>query len=146
MYRVVYKLYVGNLVRGNPRTTRYIRMLWGSITSGCIEQYADCHVPNFQHTACKRSWGCTIAVRNMSSHQLLWIKSIITHCVSCWTTNIFPIWVTFTLYKPVTRGNKLWHSWQMHFLSFSFQQYQKSAVPCPYLIKVLEHEVIHTAH
>ena len=61
---------------------------YNRITTGHIEKHAKYHVPNLQHTACKRSWGRTIEVRNMLSHQVLWINSIIKHCVSCWITYI----------------------------------------------------------
>ena len=68
--------------------------LYNRITSGRIEQYANYHIPNSQHTACKRSWGWTIEVRNMSSHQMLWINSIIKHCVSGWFTYIYDFLVS----------------------------------------------------
>ena len=49
--------------------------------------YVNHHIPNLQHTACKCSWRWTNKVRNMSSHQVLWINSIIKHCVSGWFTH-----------------------------------------------------------
>ena len=67
IFRSVYKLYVWNLVCGILRTTRYVQMLCGYRKNIQLEQ---------------RSWGRAIQVRNMSSHQLLWINSITKHCVS----------------------------------------------------------------
>ena len=86
---------------------------YNGITSGRVEQYADCHVPNFQHTACKRSWGCTIAVRNMSSHQLLWINCIIKHCVSSWFTFILQDDTRFAQYQVAFLKQRGTANWQV---------------------------------
>ena len=60
----------------------------------CCE-YANHHIPNSQHTACKRSWGWTIEVGNMSSRQVLWINSIIKRCVPGWFT--YTVFLVFFL-------------------------------------------------
>ena len=66
----------------------YVVILRVSITSGRIEQYANCHIPNLQHTAWKTLLRMDYWVPKHVEPPNVMNKLNQKHCVSCWITYI----------------------------------------------------------